>query len=349
MVWNFLASRAQLSGRPKATFFAILSLLAVFVTIAVLRLSDSPAHLRDITSSISQGLGNVLPASASDGVKPADAGAAASRPFKIGAKVAVIVETRPLTNLIPLILHFATVLGPEWPIMLFTLPTPTLPALGRSAAFQRAIARGQVSVVGVPADARFTTAETVSAFLASPWFWEQLAPAEHVLLFQSDSIVCANAPQRVEDFLAYDFVGAPISAEWGEGYNGGLSLRRWRTFSDVAHAHNFSQELADGLAGTPGAELTQVEDQWFYKKLKRLPPGADGTPAVNLPSPDVARRFAVETVYGDEPLGYHQVHRWNEGKEDEVERWCPEYRLATSDFIANHPPDEVGKRTGNVS
>jgi len=344
MVSNLWDARAQLFGRPRATFLAIVSVLAIFVTIVVVRLSFSSQELRDISYSLPHTLSSVLPGTHNDSSKQEDAAADLSSGFKIGQKVAVIVETRPLTNLIPLILHFATVLGPEWPIILFTSPSPKLSAINASSAFQRAIARGHINVVAIPADAKFNTAETVSAFLTSTWFWDQLAPADYVLLFQSDSIICANAPQKVEDFFEYDFIGAPISEDWGEGYNGGLSLRNRNTFSNIVHTYSFTQELEDGFAGVEGAELTQVEDQWFYKKLKRMPPKEDGSPAVNLPSADVARKFAVETIYGEEPLGYHQVHRWNEGREQEVEMWCPEYRLSTADFIANHPPDEVGEK-----
>lgn len=35
-------------------------------------------------------------------------------------------------------------------------------------------------------------------------------PASHVLLFQGDSIICSNSDQHMEDYLKFDFVGAPI-------------------------------------------------------------------------------------------------------------------------------------------
>jgi hypothetical protein len=38
-------------------------------------------------------------------------------------KIAVILKSRPLPHLLPLLLHFSTVLGTDWPIHVFTSPT----------------------------------------------------------------------------------------------------------------------------------------------------------------------------------------------------------------------------------
>jgi hypothetical protein len=54
-----------------------------------------------------------------------------------------------------------------------------------------------------------------SSVLTKASFWEQLAPVEHVLLFQSDSILCVNSHHRIEDFLEYDFVGTPDTRRGG--------------------------------------------------------------------------------------------------------------------------------------
>lgn len=40
-----------------------------------------------------------------------------------GNKVATIIDNQPLDILVPLILHFSAVLGPEWPIIVFTGPS----------------------------------------------------------------------------------------------------------------------------------------------------------------------------------------------------------------------------------
>ncbi len=267
----------------------------------------------------------------------------------IGDKVAVILEDRNLTHLMPLMMHFSAVLGPTWPIVLFTSANATL---STSAPFQRAVADSRFLVKYIPEGTKLKTSHAVSSFLTKPWFWEQLAPAKRVLLFQADSILCANSPVRVDDFLDYDMVGAPIGAFWGEGFNGGLSLRNRDLILDILKIANWTTEKdiysqkvkawkdqlkADGkdvpTSDTmPGVVAVDMEDQWFYQKMKAL--------HGKFPPEDVAKTFAVETIDYDWPLGYHQVQRYYGGKADRmahIDKWCPEHRLCTNDFIYLHP------------
>ncbi|GAP86432.2 putative formate dehydrogenase protein [Rosellinia necatrix] len=137
-------------------------------------------------------------------------------------RVAVIIEDRPLGNLIPVILHFHVVLGPEWPVILYTTQ-PTAEILLRSASFSRAVNASEIEIRYLPANtfarnrylrrktltsgcalaparetkqnetATFSTHASVSAFLTNPYLWTDLAPYARVLLFQADSILCAGA------------------------------------------------------------------------------------------------------------------------------------------------------------
>lgn len=267
----------------------------------------------------------------------------------IGDKVAVILEDRNLTHLMPLMMHFSSILGPTWPIVLFISANTTL---STSAPFQRAVADSRILLKYIPEGTELKTSHAVSSFLTKSWFWEQLAPANRVLLFQADSILCANSPIRVDDFLEYDMVGAPIGEFWGEGFNGGLSLRNRNMILDILKIANWTTEKdeysqkveawkeqlkADGKdvpdADTiPGTVAVDMEDQWFYQKMKAL--------GGKFPAEDVARTFAVETIYYDWPLGYHQVQRYYGESKDRmahIDKWCPEHRLCTNDFIYLHP------------
>ena len=254
--------------------------------------------------------------------------------------VAVIIEDRPLSNLAPLMLYFSSILGPSWPIILFTSgdSAPNTPA------FQRAVDDGHISVQKLPDGVHFDEHRAVTEFLTLPWLWEQLAPAGHVLMFQADSIICANSERRVEDFLQYDFVGAPIdvptdpSFGHGEGYNGGLSLRNRSMMLDIVNKFSWAAEMKEGSISLTGCVTQEpclkFEDQWFYHKMKDIP-------GVRLPTKEVAASFAVETVWYDTPLGYHQVERWNSAKMDQVAEWCPEYKMATTDLIIAHGKPEI--------
>jgi hypothetical protein len=149
-------------------------------------------------------------------------------------KVAAIVENRPLENLIPIILHFSSVLGVEWAIHIFTIQE-NQGLFFDSGPFQREVAAGRFHVRSLPDDEKLSSHASVSDFFTKPWFWEQLAPAEHILMFQADSILCSKAPQKVEDFLQYDFVGAPVRDGLGLGYNGGLSIRNRTMCLDIVN------------------------------------------------------------------------------------------------------------------
>lgn len=235
-----------------------------------------------------------------------------------GKNVAAIVETRPLDTLVPLFLHFSTVLGPEWPVHIFTTQT-TIPA---SLPLRRAITSGHIVIRLLPLNTSFKNHQDVSQFLTEPWLWESLAPADHVLFFQADSMLCANSPVRVEDFLEYDFVGAPIDPNLGhgdEGMNGGLSLRNRQMTLDVIAAYSWLDELKDATSYDPKGVY---EDQWFYKKMKAM--------GAKLPDQETAQKFSVETLWYDTPLGFHKIAGWNMDRVEEIDRYCPEHRLATN-------------------
>ncbi|KAH8778259.1 hypothetical protein F5882DRAFT_359073 [Hyaloscypha sp. PMI_1271] len=217
--------------------------------------------------------------------------------FPIGKKVAVIVETRPLRTLIPLILHFASVLGPEWPILFFTRASTisTLSAFGHgSQPFKRLVNSGQVKIIELPTEPYLGNYLGLSHFLAG---------------------------RRVEDFFGYDFVGA-----WHpwvpEAFNGGLSLRNVSLARKVVSTYN----IADDVGG--GTKDGEYEDVWFCRKMMTL--------GGRFPDEKRASEFAVDLVWGERPMGYHGVNKGAQkdilGKErmEQMYEWCPEAKLAAS-------------------
>jgi hypothetical protein len=63
-------------------------------------------------------------------------------------EVAVIFETRPLSYLLPLLLHFSSVLGAEWPMYVFTPPS-TVKTLEKSLAFNQSVDDGRIKHRGL--------------------------------------------------------------------------------------------------------------------------------------------------------------------------------------------------------
>jgi len=230
-------------------------------------------------------------------------------------KVAVIFDNRADPRLVPIILHFSSILGPDWPILLFT--TSTFRTVSKS--FHRKTKDGSIQLRDLPSTLSFKKHTDVSGFMTTPWLWEQLAPAKHVLLFQLDSILCSNSPFEINDYLQYDFVGAPIQnlAGWGLGFNGGLSLRNLDKTLKIVRNNNWTAEVKvsreKGLDGVPilstgtndinailpghgNSPRIQYEDQWFFKKFMELP-------GAILPPLNVSTTFSVESIPYDTPFG----------------------------------------------
>ncbi|PSR79509.1 hypothetical protein BD289DRAFT_375399 [Coniella lustricola] len=218
---------------------------------------------------------------------------------------AIIVESSLVHNLLPLIIHFAAVLGPSWGIMLFILKENWIEP--QSPAFQRLKASGHIEVRFLPAGTSLADSKSVSTFLTSSWIWEQVLQAHRVLLFQTDSIICSKSETAVEDYFEYDFVGAPISPVYGQGYNGGLSIRNPRLFWHIVQETDFA------------TSAQQFEDQFFYNELQKR--------GAALPDQMVAKTFAVETIYYETPLGYHQPQRWQPAHLESIVDWCPEVTM----------------------
>lgn len=169
-------------------------------------------------------------------------------------KVAVIIEDRPRTNLIPLMLHFSSVLGPAWPIIMYT-SEENAGLFATSEALARYMNIGIIQIRHLPPTVLFTNSDSVSSFLTKAWLWEDLAPAKWILIFQSDSMLCSNSARSVEDFFEYDFIGAPFAKHLGSGMNGGLSLRKRETMLQVIEDNDWEK---------PAEKGRRFEDSWYF-------------------------------------------------------------------------------------
>ena len=106
-------------------------------------------------------------------------------------------------------------------------------------------------------------------------------PTEIFLIFQTDSIICKNNKDLIDNYLKYDYSGAP----WRDKTvgNGGLSLRR----------KSKMLEIIDNCPYT-----NQPEDVYFGKACPEI--------FRNIPDFENAKEFSVETVYNDKSFGVHK-------------------------------------------
>ena len=126
-----------------------------------------------------------------------------------------------------------------------------------------------------------------NALLTKPQFYE-LIPTEHVLFFQTDSMICEKHKLNIYDFFKYDYVGAPWVVDQDVG-NCGLSLRRKSKMLEVLTHCDVSLDIN--------------EDYYFSVYCH---------PKVTLYKPtfEEAKKFSVETVYSDESFGIHNAWKY---------------------------------------
>ena len=102
-------------------------------------------------------------------------------------KVAFLVDTRPLPLLIPLILHMTSVIPPEWRSH-FMGSQEAVASVLESPAIQRQIKVGKLDVTYIPSNMTIRDQEETSRFFTTLSVYETLLqPAEHLLVYQTDS------------------------------------------------------------------------------------------------------------------------------------------------------------------
>ncbi|KAI1180298.1 hypothetical protein F4777DRAFT_309301 [Nemania sp. FL0916] len=174
------------------------------------------------------------------------------------SKLALLIEDRALANLAPLILHFIAVVPADWRFR-FMGSLESLAFVNRSHAVRVQVGSGKLDLQLIPGNMSTGSQELISRFLTKRWLYETLlAPAEWLLVFQTDSILCANSRQNLNDFLDYDWVGAPWDPNGRFGGNGGLSLRRVSAILSILR----QQSRADN---------SEPEDVWLTERLGHRP------------------------------------------------------------------------------
>lgn len=277
-----------------------------------------------------------------------DAAAAAGPPPLNASKLALLIEDRPQAVLAPLALHFMAVLPPAWPFLFLGSPA-SLARLNASAAARSRVRTGKLTLAAIPANASTRGQERVSRFLTSRWLYEvAVAPAAWLLVFQTDSVLCANSRRDADALVGYDWVGAPWQpGDGGWGGNGGLSLRGVARIVDVLR----NQQRRDG---------SEPEDVWLAERLAHVP-------GARLANGSVARAFSGETYSGDaagaaaglvaglddwrrafyEPMGYHtggsgawlQSPIWGTPElRAHIYRYCPEIKMTLAMDVAAYVP-----------
>lgn len=114
-------------------------------------------------------------------------------------------------------------------------------------------------------------------------------PTETFLVFQTDSMILTENKDRINDFLQYDYVGAPWN--WASDHpvgNGGLSLRKKSKMLEIIKHKGYTNDN---------------EDVYFAHNIPNTIP-------YNVPTGSEASKFSVETIFYDSPFGIHNCWRY---------------------------------------
>ena len=138
-----------------------------------------------------------------------------------------------------------------------------------------------------------------------------MIPTEMFLIFQTDSIICSKHKDLINNYLKYDYVGAP----WKDGtvVNGGLSLRKKSKMLEIL------ENCKDNLF-IKEENRFEHEDQIFAnisKRCKHI--------NLNKPSFEEAKEFSIEPTYNNKSFGIHKAYAYlDETEQKNLNEWCPE-------------------------
>lgn len=121
--------------------------------------------------------------------------------------------------------------------------------------------------------------------LGSIEFWEAM-PWDKVLVFQTDSWLLRTG---IEQYMQYDFIGAPLHHFMFPAMNGGLSLRDRAAMINIINRVNYEPNFGN-------------EDIYFCRILEMM--------SGKMPSKEIARSFSVETIKGFGSFGVHALDKY---------------------------------------
>lgn len=184
-------------------------------------------------------------------------------------KAAVVIESRPLYFLPAVLRNVMFFLGGGWNLYVFSgeLSDRYIEDVLRGWEVQQVKLEG---LVHLPRTVR-------SELMKSSEFWKTFVE-DKLLVFESNCVMCGS---NVDEFLDYDFIGAPMGTADQFVLNGGFSLRsRRKLIQCIAAGRSQSEE---------------PEDVFFTRMMRQM--------GAITPDFASASRFAVSAAYEDHPVG----------------------------------------------
>ena len=140
-------------------------------------------------------------------------------------------------------------------------------------------------------------------------------PTNTFLVFQVDSMINSNNKNYINEFLKYDYVGAPWKA-YQEVGNGGFSLRKKINVLKFLNKIPYKDGVYEDRYFSLTFDKPYSEEE--CRKYKRQI-------SLNKPTLDQAKRFSVETIFHDDFFAVHKPWQWNnESDLNILKQKCPD-------------------------
>lgn len=201
---------------------------------------------------------------------------------------AVIVEPRKHKALRHVIQTVCRHLPEDWPLIVYYGTT-------NQKTMEDAVTGLEREIIKVPMKVKNLNSISYSELLMSENFWKRCV-GQWVLVFQTDSIINPSSGKTIEEFLKYDYIGAP----WYNGKvgNGGFSIRKKTSCLDAVRALTERDRKA--------VRSKKLHEDGYFVRFFNNHPGYEVAPF------SVAKEFGVETVYSENPFSVHQP--WSDRK-----------------------------------
>ncbi len=201
-------------------------------------------------------------------------------------------------------------------------------------------------------------------------FWEAVI-GERVLLFELDSALCDNSTHRIEEFLHFDYIGAPWTSTITRGCHIYQSKQnpKWKYVvdsGDLETLQSFKKwefppifSSQGGKIGNSGLSLRsrkamfkilseyipkspiywERSNDLYYACILDYPKND-----LKVPTVEEASHFSTEAILYKGSLGFHKPWPWLKGEEEEiVQSFCPDYNK-----IKKLYSPEVKKKEGPI-
>lgn len=102
-----------------------------------------------------------------------------------------------------------SVVPPDWRFK-FIGSNKSVIAVSRSFATQYHEANGKLDLVVMPSPWAIVNKEDIHRLLTDTRFYDTVLPGvEHLFKFEADAILCSNSDDSLNDWLRFDWAGAP--------------------------------------------------------------------------------------------------------------------------------------------